>query len=157
MHMSGPELLRAQMLLLLEESFQKQAWHGPNLKGILRGVTVSQALFRPMPGRHNIAELVVHCAYWKYAVSRRFTGGKRGSFPLPGSNWFPRLSPYSDSEWRQDRRLLGQQHEELLGVVRRLDFGALTAKQLRLLRGAASHDLYHAGQIALLKRQAVRG
>jgi hypothetical protein len=150
--MSGQDFLREQLLRLLEEAYRKQAWHGPNLKGGLRGISPRAALVRPAPGRHNIAELVVHCAYWKYAVRRRLAGGKRGSFPLPGSNWFPRNDPYTERQWAEDRKLLEEQHAELLAAIGTLDFSRLTAKQLRLIRGAASHDLYHAGQVAILKR-----
>jgi DinB superfamily len=70
--MGSPEI--HVLLRLLEEAFQKQAWHGPNLKGSLRGLTAEQAAWRPDPTRHNIWELAVHCAYWKYAVRRKLTG-----------------------------------------------------------------------------------
>src|SRR6516162_1988227 len=72
---------------LLDESYEKKAWHGPNLKGSIRGLTALQAAWRPSPRRHSIAEQVIHAAYWKYAVRRRLRGDLRGSFPLKGSNW----------------------------------------------------------------------
>lgn len=56
------------LLRLLDESYEKSAWQGPNLKGSLRGVHAAQAAWRPAPGRHNVWELVVHAAYWKYAA-----------------------------------------------------------------------------------------
>ena len=84
-----PEPNAIQILLaLVDEAFDRQAWHGPTLRGSLRGVTPAQAQWRPAPGRHNIRELTVHAAYWKYAVRRRLNGEKRGSFALKGSNWF---------------------------------------------------------------------
>ena len=81
--------LRQLILALLAEGYEKRAWHGPNLKQSIRGLSAKQAAWRPGPGRHNIWELVVHAAYWKYAARRRI-GGKRGSFALKGSNFFLR-------------------------------------------------------------------
>src|SRR5690606_6403725 len=63
-----------RLLHLLAEAFDQKAWHGPNLRGLLRGVTAERAAFRLHPDRHNIWELVLHCAYWKYAVRRLLTG-----------------------------------------------------------------------------------
>ena len=90
-----------QLLAALDEGFDARAWHGPTLRGSLRGVTPPQALWRPAPGRHNIWEIAVHAAYWKYVVRRVITGAKRGSFPLKGSNWF--LRDRADAAlWRED-------------------------------------------------------
>lgn len=136
---------RELLLSLLDEAFEKKSWHGPNLRGALRGVTAEQAAWRPAPGRHNIHELTLHAAYWKYAVRRKLTGEKRGSFARGGSNW---LSP---GDWRKDVALLAGEHQQLRRAV-----AALTAaerqRHLRLIRGVAAHDLYHAGQVQLLKR-----
>ena len=81
----------ALLLDLVDEAFDRAAWHGPTLRGALRGVTAKQAAWRPARGRHNIRELALHAAYWKYAVRRRLTGEARGSFSLAGSNWFDEL------------------------------------------------------------------
>jgi len=145
--MSGEaQLLRA----LLDEGFARQSWHGPNLRGALRGVTAGQAAWRPAEGRHNIWELAVHAAYWKYAVRRRLTGEKRGAFPLKGSNWFPRNGEGGEPAWRAELRLLNEQHEALKNAVAALK--RIDPRQSRLIRGVAVHDLYHAGQIQMLKR-----
>jgi hypothetical protein len=74
------------LLRILDEAYEKKAWHGPNLKGTLRGVSVQEAVWRPAPDRHNVWELALHAAYWKYAGWRRLTGEKRGAFPVTGSN-----------------------------------------------------------------------
>jgi len=113
------------LLELLDEAFDKTSWHGPNLRGSIRGVTARQAAWRPAPGRHNIWELTLHAAYWKYTVRRRLTGEKRGFFVLPGSNFFARPTDgaETDSAWKA---------------------------------GIAAHDLYHAGQIRLLRRLCPR-
>lgn len=150
------------LLGLLDEAFDKKAWHGPNLRGAVRRLSAEEAARRPSPGRHNVWEVMVHAAYWKYAVRRRLTGDKRGSFALPGSNWFERPSgAASEAAWREDVTLLVAEHCKLRDVVAALPGRRLRQKSpgsrytnLALIRGVAAHDLYHAGQIQLLKRLA---
>jgi hypothetical protein len=144
---------------LIDEAFEKKAWHGPNLRGTIRGLSAAEAAWRPGPGRHSVWELVVHAAYWKYAVRRRLSGDKRGSFALPGSNWFARPEAGDDAAWRADVRLLVDEHRKLRAQVAKLrdrdldrpSPGVKTTPRV-LVRGIAAHDLYHAGQISLLKR-----
>ena len=153
----------ALLLSLLDESYRKSAWQGPNLKGSLRGVDASQAAWRPAPGRHNVWELVVHAAYWKYAVRRMLTGEKKGGFALKGSNWFVRPVPEraaaKDAAWRDDLALLESEHRSLRGAVAGLRDSDLRRRPPgskrttdALVYGVASHDVYHTGQIQVLKR-----
>jgi len=147
------------LLHLIDQAYDKKAWHGTNLRGSIRGLTIEEALWRPASGRHNIWEIVVHAAYWKYIVRRRTLGEKKGSFPLKGSNWFPRGDGLSAADWRRDVALLEETHRSIREAV-----AMLTPKKLQLtpagskvsnlaiIHGIASHDLYHAGQIQLLKR-----
>ena len=146
-----------QLLLdLLDEAYDRQSWHGPNLRGALRGLTPTQAAWRPAVTRHSIRELVVHAAYWKYAVRRRLTGEDRGTFALEGSNWF---ETGASREWTQELRLLASEHKALRAAVSAFPASRLNRPLLKngksaahLVRGIAAHDLYHAGQIQLLKR-----
>lgn len=147
------------LLEQLDEAYDRQSWHGTNLRGSLRGLTVDQALWRPTPGRHNAWEIVTHAAYWKYAGWRRLTGEKRGSFPQRGSNWFPSPESPREREWRREMALLGEFHSKLRQAVEGLSDAELRRRAPggketvgRLVRGVAAHDLYHAGQIQLLKR-----
>src|SRR6516225_447107 len=94
----SPEI--ALLLRNLDHAYNQKGWHGPNLRGSIRGLSARLASWRPGPKRRSIADIVVHCAYWKYAVRRSLRGDKRGSFPLKGSNWFLLPEPLSDSEWR---------------------------------------------------------
>src|SRR5262245_18679874 len=96
----------AMLLQLLDQAYDKKSWHGPNLRGSIRGLTAEQASWRPRPGRHSIADIVVHAAYWKYAARRRLLGEKRGSFALKGSNWFDLPNPLPDTVWREYVALL---------------------------------------------------
>ena len=156
----SPEV--AQLVAILDQAYNKTSWHGTNLRGSLRRVTPAQAAWRPSPDRHNIWEIAVHAAYWKYAAARRFRGDARGSFPLKGSNWFRRPDDSgipSERTWKADLGLLDDMHASLLAAVRRLSEKDLPrtppgkkVSNFVLLSGVAAHDLYHAGQIQLLKR-----
>lgn len=154
---------RRLVFKMVDEAFERRAWHGPNLRGSLRGVTAAQAAWRPAPGRHSIWELTVHAAYWKYAVRRRLTGRKRGSFALKGSNWFPRPDAGDASAWRGDVALLVREHRLLREAIAALKVKDLDAPSpghrqtyATLISGVAAHDLYHAGQIQILKRLCPR-
>lgn len=144
------------LLELLAEAFERKSWHGTNLRGSFRGMTPAEAAWRPGEGRPNAWELALHTAYWKYAVRRKLTGEKRGSFALEGSNWFrrPAGEPHEEA-WKADLAILGAEHRALVAAVAgKLPAlaGAARVKALHLVRGVAAHDLYHAGQVQLLKR-----
>ena len=146
------------LVALIEQGYRKTSWHGPNLRGSIRGVPAADAAWRPADGRHSIAEQVLHAAYWKYVVRRRLTGAKRGSFPLKGSNWFP-VESLTAVEWGQIGALLENEHEQLCGAVAGIVGGSgkgargvpLSPLQWKLITGIAAHDVYHAGQIRLLR------
>jgi hypothetical protein len=142
------------VLALLTEGYSRKTWHGPNLRQSLKGVSASQAARRPAPGRHNIWELALHSAYWKYAVRRRIEGGKRGSFTLEGSNFFtrPERGKATEAAWRADLALLEKEHKALETAIRRVLKTPRARKLLPSLYGVAFHDIYHAGQIRLLRR-----
>jgi hypothetical protein len=149
----------ALLLSIIDEAFEKKAWHGPNLRGALKGVTAEEALWRPARDRHNIWELVIHAAYWKYAVRRRILGEKRGAFPIKGSNWIARSSAAQEAEWKKDLKLLRDTHDtmrETIAGLRQEDLDLVPpgskVSNVRTIYGIAAHDLYHAGQIQLLKR-----
>jgi hypothetical protein len=149
----------SSLLEQLDEAYDRQSWHGTNLRGSLRGLTSDQALWRPAPNRHNIWEIATHAAYWKYAARRRLSGEKRGAFPRKGSNWFPSPISPTEAQWRADVDLLGESHRRLREAVAPLTDADLRRRApggketiARLVRGVAAHDLYHAGQIQLLKR-----
>ena len=147
------------VLTLIDTAYNQASWHGPNLRGSLRGVSLDTAAWRPRPGAHNVWELLVHAAYWKYVVWRRLTGATRGSFPLAGSNFFERPLDRTPAAWRADVKLLDAMHRQLRAAVAETGSRALNTRlpgssvtRLRLITGAAAHDVYHAGQIQLLKK-----
>lgn len=151
----------AVLLEMIDQAFDHRAWHGTNLKGALRGVTAKEAAWRAGENRHNIWELAVHAAYWKYTVRRRILSEKRGSFDLKGSNWFvrPERGAATEAAWKADVALLVQTHKTLRAAVAGLTSRDLHARprgsrfDMRgLVVGIAAHDLYHTGQIQLIKR-----
>lgn len=144
------------LLQLLDESFDAKAWHGPNLRGAIRGLSAAGAVWRPAPGRHCVWELALHCAYWEYAVGRKLTGGvARGSFPRRPSN-FPSLpSDLTDRNWKADIALVDDAHARLRAAVAGFPVSRLGERHgkytaARMIAGIAAHNLYHAGQIRLL-------
>ena len=157
------------LLASIDEAYDARSWHGTNLRGSLRGVTREQAAWRPTsakvsmakPGadRHNIWELMVHAAYWKYDIRRRLTEAKGRSFAMAGSNFWTRPVEGSLAEWRADLALLQREHNLLREAVAVFPEARWTRKAPGkpfnfdgLVRGVAAHDLYHAGQIQLLKK-----
>lgn len=148
---------RIEGLLLMLQQGWGPAWHGTALKGALRGITVKEALWRPGPRRHNIWELVLHMAYWKYAVTRRLSGEMRGSFPREGSNWIAVEDP-TPRGWKADIALLHETHAALIEVVRTFPASKLGSmvdskwSYAETIAGIAAHDLYHTGQLQLIKK-----
>ena len=149
----------------LDGAFTRRGWHGTTLSGSLRGMTAAHALRRPGRGRHCIWEIVLHAAYWKYAVRCRLTGTRPpGGFPRAPANWPSLPAAATEAAWRADIRLLKSMHAELREAVRSLPPRRLTARTpsgawrlAELVHGAAAHDAYHTGQIQLIRRLAGGG
>lgn len=157
MALSPLDLLLGQ----IDQAYDHTSWHGPNLRGSIRGLSAATAAWRPDKDRHCIWEIVVHAAYWKYAIRRRLLGEKRGSFPQKGSNWFARPITLSEDAWKKDVQLLEECHRTMRAAIASLATADLSrtapaskVSNLDLIRGIAAHDVYHAGQIQVLKRLA---
>ena len=149
----------ASLLTILDAAYDRPSWHGPNLRGSLRGVSLADACWRPAPGRHNLWELLVHAADWKYVAFRRLTGATRGSFACKGSNWLVRPETATAAAWKADLDVLETTHRTLRDAVAALTPTRLAERpggsrvtNFALISGVAAHDIYHAGQIQLLKR-----
>jgi hypothetical protein len=151
--------LVAMLLEITDQAFDRKSWHGTTLRGALRGLTPEEALWRPGPGRHNIWELTLHAAYWKYAVRRRLAGDAIGSFERKPSNWPEIPDPADASAWKRDVGFLESEHRKLRETIRSLRPADLSTRSPRgvwtyaeEIHGIAAHDLYHTGQIQLIKR-----
>lgn len=156
---------RALLVRLIDEAYDRRAWHGPNLRGAVRRVRAEEAAWRSHTGRRSIAEIAVHCAYWKYAVRRRIRRDKRGSFPIKGSNWFVLPQKLTNRQWRNYLALLDDEHRALREAIATAPWAQLSAtsggrgEAAPHVYGVAMHDIYHAGQIRTIKglyKQATR-
>jgi uncharacterized damage-inducible protein DinB len=141
----------------LSRAYSGKAWHGPSLRTLLRGVTAAQAAQRAIPSAHTIWELVLHIAAWDRVVCERILGGKTTKLP-PEEN-FPTVRDISETAWKKTLRELEKQHRALKAAMlkfptakldRNLSGGDYT--YYITMHGAVQHDLYHAGQIAILKK-----
>jgi hypothetical protein len=159
---SAPHLPPRVALLVqaLDQAYDRKSWHGAVLRGSLRGVTALEAAWRPAPRRHNIWEIALHAAYWKYTVLRRLRSPEPLRFPYAGSDFFPRPDGEpSEAAWRADLKVLAEMHHDLRAAacaladadLERTPEGSKT-RIVDLLLGVAYHDIYHAGQVQLLKR-----
>jgi hypothetical protein len=148
--------LRDTYLHSIDEAYEKRAWHGTNLRSALRGLTVRDVWYRPASGRHNIYELVAHAAYWKFVARRRLTGDRtRAIFGLRGSDWFTAPAQPNEADWKELVRLLETEHRRLRETIAAFDEEHLAERKTqRLILGVAAHDVYHTGQIQLVKRLA---
>jgi hypothetical protein len=141
---------------VLQEGFGPGAWHGPDLKAALADVTSSLALWRPAAGRHNIAEIALHHAYFVRSVRTQLSAAPAEPFIAEGEDWFDvsdehRLSwtaIYTTLEAEQDRLRATLEHIEAQRIA-----PALTPdERFALVLGITCHAVYHAGQIQLIKR-----
>lgn len=147
------------LLDLMDEGFDKTAWHGPSLLSAVRGLTAEQAAWRPAPGRNSVWQIVLHCAYWKHRVHQRVAPATAEPFPRDGKDWPEPPSEVSVAAWKADVDLLKSTHAALRSAVAGLRPSELGRpgpgqKRTRMenLMGIACHDLYHAGQIRLVTR-----
>jgi uncharacterized damage-inducible protein DinB len=141
----------------LKRAFQGKAWHGPSVSEVLAGVTAEQAAAHTIPGAHSIWELTLHIATWERVGRRRI----QESTPIDVSDeedW-PPVDDTSDEAWTSTLEELRRNHEALRAAIRELDEARLgdivpgtEYSVYFLLHGVIQHDLYHAGQIALLKK-----
>ena len=143
----------------LRRAFDGDAWHGDAVFEILDGVTAAQAAAHPVKDAHSIWELVLHIAAWDDAVWRRLGGV---AVTLSDAQNFPRVTEASDAAWRMSLADVRRTHEELASAVAALPDARLDemvpGKEgahytfYYMLHGLVQHELYHAGQIAILKK-----
>lgn len=147
----------------LHRIFHGNAWHGDSLLELLSGVTAAQASARPVKHAHTIWELVLHITAWDSAVRRRLNG--EAVEPNDEQN-FPSVMDPSEGAWRRAVENAKRIHDELVTAVNTFPDQRLSEKVpgkpaepdwhnfYYMLHGVAQHELYHAGQIALLKKAA---
>jgi uncharacterized damage-inducible protein DinB len=158
---------RGTLLHALAEGYHGPAWHGASLRGALAGVRAAEATWRPAEGRPSIGELALHAAYGKHRVLGRLDRALASRFPRRLRRaWWPELPAELDERaWRADLGLLEECHRRLADAVATADPARLRARRAGSARtigeellGIAMHDVYHAGQVRLLRKlYAARG
>jgi uncharacterized damage-inducible protein DinB len=154
--MSEIERIRDQF----QRAFAGEAWHGPAVLSLLEGVTAEQAAAHPIPGAHSIWELTLHIAAWEDACRRRLEGDPAR---LTDDENFPPVADKSAVAWENTKRRLTEVHRRLLDALTtvddsRLDQPIIPSAETSFstvyvtLHGGVQHSLYHAGQIAMLKK-----
>jgi uncharacterized damage-inducible protein DinB len=147
----------------LEREHAGDPWHGSPLQAILEGIDAARAAARPIPGAHSIWELVLHMTGWKNEAARRLAGAV-ACMPVEG-DW-PEAGDPTDERWQAALTRLESAHDGLIAAVKGLPDTRLyePTNDTRsaplgtgvpyyvLLHGIVQHDVYHAGQIALLKK-----
>lgn len=140
----------------LQRTFAGDAWHGPAVMQILDGITATQAAACPANGAHSIWEIAFHIAAWEGAVRTRLHG-EHGELSA-AENW-PAVTDTGEQAWEETKAKLKQVHQELSDAVAELDESRLDQPIVAgrpsvyiTLQGVIQHSLYHAGQIALLRR-----
>jgi uncharacterized damage-inducible protein DinB len=140
----------------LKRAFAGGAWHGPGVLEILENVTASQAAAHPIAGAHSIWELVLHIKAWEDACRRRLTGDRA---ELSDEEDWPPINETSDKAWSDILIGLREGHQRLSDAIASVDEARLNEPILEgmpsiyvTLHGVVQHDLYHAGQIAILKK-----
>jgi uncharacterized damage-inducible protein DinB len=140
----------------LRRAFAGNAWHGPAMLELLQDVDAATAAARPLATAHSIWELVLHVAVWDNAALRRLAGDK---WQPTGPVNFPPVAKPTAAAWRKAVADAKRTHDLLVKTV-----AALPESRLRdrvpgkrydfyfMLHGVAQHELYHAGQIAILKK-----
>jgi len=145
----------------LNRAFVGEAWHGPAVIEILEGVTAQQAAGYPLAGGHSIWELALHLAAWMRAVLRRLQGDPA---QLTDAENFPAVTDSGKQAWEEARESIKQAHAELRNAILLLDDSRLDEPIIEnmssiyvTLHGVIQHSLYHAGQIAILKKAFSEG
>lgn len=140
----------------LRRAYEGQAWHGPSVKELLSDVTAEQAAARPIAGSHSIWEIVLHISAWEEGVARRLSGERA---ELSTEEDWPTVSDTSEAAWRKTLAALEANHLRLREALKSLDDARLDEPIVEgmssvygTLHGVIQHSLYHAGQIALLKK-----
>ena len=142
-------------------AFEGEAWHGPAVLSVLNGVTAQQAAAHPIRGAHSIWELTLHIAAWERACLRRLQGDPAQL--ADAEDWQP-LNDTSEAAWENTKQQLIDNHHALLETIATVDDSRLNEPIITAdrstsyssvyvtLHGGVQHDLYHAGQIAMLKK-----
>jgi len=141
----------------IRRSYEGNAWHGPALRELLDGITAEHAAAKPVPGAHSVWELVHHLEAWERQALTTLQGQPYES--MTGDADWPPVRETTAEAWSAALERLQSTTSKLVETIRLMDVAKLdeivAGKEFSyyvLLHGVVHHNLYHAGQIALLKK-----
>jgi uncharacterized damage-inducible protein DinB len=148
------EPMEIQLIIsLIQKSYEHDPWHGPSIKNILDGITEEQS-FRHLPNTHSICELVTHMTAWREFVSLKLRGDQ--DFIMNDELNFPACN-----NWHEVLKDLEKSQKDLVALLKQFPETRLTETVpsvtnqytfYTLMHGLIHHDIYHAGQISLIKK-----
>lgn len=143
----------------VRRAFEGDAWHGDSLLAVLADVNASTAAKRPIKAAHSIWELVLHIIAWDDAVLRRTQGNV---VKLRDDENFPPVKDTSEPAWRRTVDSAKRTHDELVRAISVFPASRLMEQVpgktdnyhsfFYMFNGIVQHEIYHTGQIALLKK-----
>jgi uncharacterized damage-inducible protein DinB len=141
----------------LRLAFEGGAWHGPAVLEVLDGIGAEAASAHPIATAHSVWEVVLHLGGAYGLVLRRLQGD--GTQLTREEDW-PAAGAATADRWRETVQTLHELNDELRRAVRgfspaRLDAPLVAEAPYTAYTqfiGITQHNLYHAGQVALLKR-----
>jgi uncharacterized damage-inducible protein DinB len=143
----------------IRRAFDGDAWHGDSVLELLDGVNANTADAHPIKNAHSIWELVLHITAWDGAVLKR-TGGT--AVELRDEQNFPPVKDASEAAWHKAIEHAKHTHSELAQAVAAFPDSRLHEQVpgktqnyysfFYMFSGIVQHELYHAGQVALLKK-----
>ncbi len=151
-------------LVSVNPNSKNPAWHGaPTALGVLRGVRVPAAVWRPYPEANNIREIALHIAFWENSVANRLSGQRvQVGFQQWKTGWVVKKEEISEAEWKDEINLLKAAHQRLVEALIAFDPGLLDLppasstgrNTIEFIHGVGEHSLYHTAQIEMIKTLA---
>jgi uncharacterized damage-inducible protein DinB len=155
---NGRETMPLDVEILADQigrAFWGESWHGPSVREVLEGVSAEDAAAHPIAGAHSIWEIVLHMTGGYTLVLRRVRGEHA---QLSSEEAWPPVPAVSSEAWRESQHALDQLNQQLQSAVRAFPTERLSQElgseysAYTQFCGAPQHDLYHAGQIVILKK-----
>jgi uncharacterized damage-inducible protein DinB len=148
----------ARIAYVLQQTYDGQPWHGSSVMSTLQNISVSQAYAHPLPDCHSIAELVKHVTAWRIFVWEKLRGNANYDISTPEQDW-PVTVDKTEASWQQSLVALEVSQQKLLEILSKAKDEKLAetvpGREYNfyfLLHGIIQHDLYHLGQMAMLKK-----
>ena len=137
----------------LNRAYGGQAWHGPALRELLEDVTEDEAMAHPIADVHSTIEIVAHLRATMDMVSTRLAGNPKELTTeedwsdVTRTSWAAALEELDHAESRVCDAVARLTPEDLDKIVVGKDYTTYV-----MVHGVVQHNLYHAGQIAMLKK-----